>query len=101
MSGLSSGREPHMGEPGKVKVKRLTPRTDAFVAACNARSSVGTKEAVEFARSLERERDRLSKDNEVLRKALRQLLDYTGGWDLTQKDHPIVIARKALEQCES
>jgi len=32
--------------------------------------------------------------------ALRGLLNYTGGWDLTQPDHPIVIARKALEFAE-
>lgn len=28
--------------------------------------------------------------------ALEQLLNYTGGWDLTDPKHPIVIARTAL-----
>jgi hypothetical protein len=28
--------------------------------------------------------------------ALEQLLNYTGGWDLTDPTHPIVIARTAL-----
>lgn len=30
--------------------------------------------------------------------ALRELLNYTGGWDITDEDHPIYIARKALEK---
>jgi hypothetical protein len=29
--------------------------------------------------------------------ALRDLLDYTGGWDLEDEAHPIVRARRALE----
>ena len=34
-----------------------TPRTDAFVAMCNARSSVGRHEAMAFARKLESDLD--------------------------------------------
>ena len=30
--------------------------------------------------------------------ALTQLLQYTGGWDLKDPNHPIVIARTALER---
>jgi hypothetical protein len=32
----------------------------------------------------------------VLRRALRDLLNYTGGWDVSDPDHPIVRARNAL-----
>lgn len=30
--------------------------------------------------------------------ALLELLQYSGGWDLKDKDHPIVKARRALER---
>lgn len=41
---------------------------------------------------------KLTKKEIALRRALRNLLNYTGGWDLTDKSHPIVQARKALER---
>lgn len=37
---------------------------------------------------------------ERLEEALQELLQYTGGWDLTDPKHPIVKARKALEKDE-
>lgn len=35
---------------------------------------------------------------EEYRTALRELLEYTGGWDLTNEDHPIFKARAALDK---
>lgn len=36
----------------------------------------------------------------TLVEALRGLLNYTGGWDITDTSHPIYVARKALERAE-
>ncbi len=40
--------------------------------------------------------DALTVANSGIVEALEQLLNYTGGWDLKNPEHPIVIARTAL-----
>jgi hypothetical protein len=41
--------------------------------------------------------NKLKKDNRALKRALKNILNYTGGWDLTDPKHPIVKAQKALK----
>lgn len=52
---------------------------------------------IEESARVERERDKARRERDTLRDALRELLNYTGGWDLPDEAHPIVQARKALE----
>lgn len=49
------------------------------------------------ATRLRQERDRLSADCDTLARALQELLQYVGGWDIKNPKHPIYIARHSLE----
>jgi len=55
-------------------------------------------ELIETTRTHFEQTARLAIDETGYKKALQELLEYTGGWDLTNKEHPIYKARMVLEK---